>query len=186
MHLPLKAASLMTIALLGMAAPAYAGGRDYNECRNDRGNSRLAGALIGGVLGAALGHEVAARNARDEGLLLGGAIGAAIGAGAGESRVYCGDDGRRVVYTTPPRPAYDDRGYDRGWHHDEYDDDDRYDDRYDAYAYNDRDRDRHHRHHRRGPECRMGESNIYLPDGRVDRRAVKMCRGHDGAWRVVD
>lgn len=178
----LKTASFIALSLLA-SAPAFAGDRYGDDhpyaCEQTRRNSNLAGALIGGAIGAALGHEVAARNARDEGMLLGGALGVAIGANAGSNRVYCGER-PRVTYV--PAPAYDDRYHDRGWHRGHRGrgwDDVAYDDRYDRDRYDDRD-DRY------GPECRMSESEIRLPNGRVERRVVEVCRDSRGDWRVKD
>ncbi len=175
------------VALTAIPQTANAGPR-YNtydvHCEQDRRNSQLAGSIIGGILGAAIGHEVAANNSRDEGLVIGGALGAAIGAGAGNNRVACAEPRRayrpapsvhapayghryyrhsRVVYDTPH--TYEPDPYDRDY---------------------DRDVAYHEPVYRYKPICKMGESRIELPDGRVDRRAVKMCRGDDGVWRVVD
>jgi hypothetical protein len=178
----LKTASLIALSLLA-AAPAFAGDRYGDDhpyaCEQTRRNSNLAGALIGGAIGAALGHEVAARNARDEGLLLGGVLGAAVGANVGSNRVYCGEQ-PRVTYV--PAPVYEDRGYDRGRHegrrrHRDWDDV-AYDDRYDRGYYD--------RYDRYGPECRMSESEIRLPNGRIERRVVEVCRDSRGDWRVKD
>lgn len=54
-------------------------------CQAARRNRMIAGAVIGGVAGAVLGREVAARNTRTEGTVLGGAAGAAAGAAIGRS-----------------------------------------------------------------------------------------------------
>ncbi len=184
----LKTATLAALVTL-MAAPVLAGDRrpvyaHDPACEQTRRNGNLAGALIGGVVGAALGREVAARNARDEGLLLGGVLGAAIGANAGSNRVYCGtgpDDRPIVVYD---EDRYDDRNEDR--YDDRYDDRDwdrvaTYDDR---YAYPPRGHAYGHRRHK--PACRLSESTIRLPNGRIERRVVEVCRDRYGEWRVKD
>lgn len=196
MKAPLIATTLGLAALV-TAQPAAAEQNRINpyECEQDRRNSQLAGTIIGGIIGAAIGHEVAAKNTRDEGLLLGGALGAAIGAGAGSDRVACAEPQPHYRQTHHNRRQYNKRYYhhsrvDQPRRYTVYRDDDHYDRReYDRYEY-DRDYDRDYAHReprpRYAPKCKMGESRIQLPDGRIDTRAVKMCRGEDGVWRVVD
>jgi hypothetical protein len=38
-----------------------------------------------------------------------------------------------------------------------------------------------------GPDgCTLAESPVYLPDGRIDRRYVRVCPDRHGRYRVVD
>jgi hypothetical protein len=40
---------------------------------------------------------------------------------------------------------------------------------------------------RMGPDgCTLAESPVYLPDGRVDRRFVRVCPDYRGRYHVVD
>ena len=34
--------------------------------------------------------------------------------------------------------------------------------------------------------CTLAESPVYLPDGRVDRRVVRVCPDYRGRYRIVD
>ena len=81
-------AGLTTLVMaLGAAAPAQAQAYGVDpHCAQQRQNRMVAGALIGGVAGAVLGNNVAARNAQTEGTVLGGAVGAAAGAAIGSDR----------------------------------------------------------------------------------------------------
>jgi hypothetical protein len=63
MKLALSAALLAGVSAFGFAAPAAAQSqhqyRSYEECVEDRQGRQVAGAIIGGLLGAAIGNEVA-------------------------------------------------------------------------------------------------------------------------------
>lgn len=48
-------------------------------CERDRSNTRLAGTIGGGVLGALAGGAIAGRGSNTEGVLIGGALGAVAG-----------------------------------------------------------------------------------------------------------
>ena len=86
-------------------------------------------------------------------------------------------------YDYPPAYGYDNRSYDR-----------RYDDRRDGYDYY---RDypqtidpgfspQTSGYQGYGEECHLAESNIRLPDGRMETRYVRSCRDQSGRYRVVD
>lgn len=181
------------------AVPSFAsaqpyGGSYYDPCRRDQTNRGTAGALIGGALGAAIGSNAAARNARTEGALLGGALGAALGAGVGNNSAAC-----RSGYA--PRSSYYNNGYygDRygsGYGYGSsygYNDGRAYGSRYvgdrydDDYAY-----DRYGNTYRMADRpagadgCTLAESPIYLPDGRVQKRFVRVCQDGSGRYQVVD
>lgn len=117
-----------------------------------------------------------------------GVLGAAIGAGVGNSSAACDSNYRRDTrYSNsgysgtyvPPAYGYDNR---------------RYDDRRDGYDYY---RDypqaidpgfspQTSGYQGYGDECRLAESNIRLPDGRMETRYVRSCRDQSGRYRVVD
>lgn len=175
------------------SAQSYGGGGYYDPCRRESTNRGTVGALIGGALGAAIGSNAAARNARTEGALLGGALGAVGGAAVGKNSAAC-SDGYRDAYR-PTRPSYYDNqsygnrygardDYDRGYYAGSYDRDDRY---YDGpYAY-DRRGNRYSVAQAPGADgCTLAESPIYLPDGRVQKRFVRVCQDSAGNYQIVD
>lgn len=166
----------------------YNGGSYYDPCRRDSTNRGTVGALLGGALGAAIGANAAAKNARTEGALLGGALGAVGGAAVGKNSAACNDSGYRTS-----RPSYYDNQtygnrygdrYDNGYYAGSYDRDDR---DYDGpYAY-DRRGNRYSVAERPGADgCTLAESPIYLPDGRVQKRFVRVCQDGNGNYQVVD
>ena len=81
----------------------------------------------------------------------------------------------------PPPPAYD-RGYDRG-----YAAPAEYAERETVWAYG-----RHGARYRVLEErvdrdgCALAESPVYMPDGSVERRFVRVCPDYRGRYRVVD
>jgi hypothetical protein len=202
-----------SVALGALAVPAAASAQTYDrygygygdrrvECRDTRGN-QTAGAVIGALAGAALGSNVAGRGAKSEGGVIGALAGAAIGAqaakgassgchdrygssrygsttgyGYGSSQPYYGASsgygyGRDYGYGSTTR----DYGYGYGSSRD--------------YPYRGSERDYDHRRPV-GAEngsldsCRLAESPIYLPDGRTEKRYVRVCADESGRYRVVD
>lgn len=160
----------------------YADEYRYDPCRRDSTNRGTAGALIGGALGAVIGSNAAARNARTEGALLGGALGAATGAAVGKRSAACTGPSygssyapRTGYYQPQPQPYADGRYYEGrygGRHHDRYYDDE------DSYT---------NVTERPGADgCTLAESPIYLPDGRVQKRFVRVCQDGSGRYQVVD
>jgi len=184
----------------GVSAPSIAaaqsgyygnGGSYYDPCRREQTNRGVGGGLLGAAIGAVVGSNVAARNARTEGALLGGAVGAVGGAAVGRSSAAC-DSGY-----APRTSYYNGRSYDRGYYSEgRYDD--RYGDRYtyernraapayDGYAYDGRGNS--YVVTDRPPSadgCTLAESPIYLPDGRVQKRFVRVCQDGSGRYQVVD
>ncbi|MNE06033.1 hypothetical protein D3C80_986080 [compost metagenome] len=167
---------------------SYNQGTYYDPCVRDQRQRATTGGLLGAAIGAVAGSQLAARGRRTEGSALGGVLGAAIGAGVGNSSAACdsryrrdADYGYQGTYV-PPAYGYDNRAYDyRG-----YDYDRRYDDRRDGYDY-----DRHYSAPyasapRDADQCRLAESNIRLPDGRMETRYVRTCMDQSGRYRVVD
>jgi hypothetical protein len=164
------------------AAQSYGYGQQgyYDPCRRDSTNRSTAGALIGGALGAVIGSNAAARNARTEGALLGGALGAATGAAVGNRSAACNS-----AYSPPRTSYYQGSPYNDG----RYNDGRYYDGRYSSSTYYD-DYDRHHSYNvteRPGADgCTLAESPIYLPDGRTQKRFVRVCQDASGRYQVVD
>ena len=170
----------------GMGSSGYA----YDPCKRSKTNRGVAGALIGGTIGAVIGSNAAARNTRTEGSLLGGALGAAIGAGVGNASAACTSTGptttagmpvlepereplpppapRADLGPPPPPPAY----YDRDAYGAEREA------REDARRADDRGRG--------GDDCTLAESPIFMPDGRTQTRFVRVCRDASGRYAVVD
>ncbi|MET0339164.1 MAG: hypothetical protein ABW063_15525 [Caulobacter sp.] len=167
------------------AQPGYydsRGGYYYDPCRRDTTNRGTAGGLVGAGLGALIGSGVAAKGVRTEGAVLGGLVGAFAGSAVGRNGAAC-EQGQRTGYTPPPAPPevgyYDNRDYydryqDR--HSARYDDRDRYDDRALPVA-------------EAAPgtgTCTLAESPIHLPDGRIQKRFVRVCQDARGDYQVVD
>lgn len=173
--------------------PAYSGGGYYDPCARDQGNRSIVGGLVGAALGATLGSQVAARGHRTDGSLLGGALGAVGGAVVGNKTAAC-QPGTTYGAAPPPPPPPPPRAYYEApppppppapayYSRDDRDDDD--DDAHWAYG-------------RRGERfriaerpvgrdgCTLAESPIYLPDGRVQKRFVRVCQDSSGRYQVVD
>jgi hypothetical protein len=80
------------------------------ECVQRKRGSTVAGALIGGTLGAIVGSQLGSRGSRTEAGLIGGTLGAVAGGSIGSSSSEPCPYGyeRVVVYDAPPRDYYDD------------------------------------------------------------------------------
>jgi hypothetical protein len=177
-------------------SPAYGGG--YDPCQRDANNRGLKGGLLGAAGGAVLGSQFAANGHRSDGSLLGGVVGAIAGAAIGHSSAACdsappppppqysGDapppppPGPQAYYQPgpPPPPAYGE-GY--------YAPPPVYAPGPAVFVYG-----RHGMRFRvvadrMGPDgCTLAESPVYLPDGRVDRRFVRVCPDYRGRYHIVD
>lgn len=185
-------AGAMALGAVGVAAQAqpygqygyygnggYAG---YDPCQRDANGRGITGALIGGGMGAVVGSQVSANHHRTDGSLLGGVLGALVGAGVGHSSAACRNSGYAPPPPPPPPAAYNSYGYDNGYAYQG-----RYDDDGDGWAYG------HHGERFRIAQgrvgadgCTLAESPIYLPDGRVQKRFVRVCMDNDGRYQVVD
>lgn len=172
----------------GYGSGGYSQGTYYDPCVRDQRQRATTGGLLGAAIGAVAGSQMAARGRRTEGSALGGVLGAAIGAGVGNSSAACDSRYRRDAdygyqgTRVPPAYGYDNRGYDnRG-----YDYDRRYDDRRDGYDYYRDYPDAYPSAPRDADQCRLAESNIRLPDGRMETRYVRTCMDQSGRYRVVD
>jgi len=188
-------AAVAGLAALGCAAAAQAqpyggpGYSNYDPCRRDAGNRGIVGALIGGGIGATIGSQAAANHHRTDGSLLVVARGAIAGAAIGNNTAACKDappppppppiaeappppppveyrDYRDAPPPPPPPPAYVEREvWVYGRHGVRYR---VVGERYDRYG------------------CTLAESPIYMPDGRVDYRHVRVCPDERGRYYAVD
>ena len=169
-----SAAAIPTFAAAQSAA-YYGGSSYYDPCRRDSTTRGTVGALVGGALGAAIGSNAAARNARTEGALLGGALGALGGAAVGKNSAACGGTTYRAPQTT--YNGYYGEPQDNGYYARSYDDR-RYYDRGEPYRVVERPA--------ATDGCTLAESPIYLPDGRTQKRFVRVCPDANGNFQVVD
>jgi hypothetical protein len=171
----------------GYGQPGYSGAY-YDPCRRDQGNRSVVGGLLGAGIGATVGSQMAARGHRTDGSLLGGVLGAGLGAVVGHQTAGCTSGQYYNGYASPPPPpppppaAYYDRGPGPApaYYGSRTDDDDRW-----AYGHGG---DRFRVVERDvGPDgCSLAESPIYMPDGRVQKRFVRVCRDASGRFQVVD
>ncbi|MFZ5668086.1 MAG: glycine zipper 2TM domain-containing protein [Pseudomonadota bacterium] len=165
---------------LAQTAPADGPGYRYDACARAQTQRGTGGALVGASLGALAGGNVAARGNRTEGAVLGGLLGAVIGANVGRSSAAC----ERGTYTEAAVPAPEGDDYAAGYYG--------YDGGYEGYrsgAYDDEDDAYVAQPVAGGPaagECTLAESPIYLPDGRVQKRFVRVCKDGQGRYQVVD
>jgi len=166
------AAAAMTAALVSVQPASAQQYRTYHDahvanqqqCQTSRSNRTVGGAVVGGIVGALLGREVADRGVRGEGALLGAVVGATAGGAIGRNTAQCNQ---------VPQGDYD--PYYGQSQYPQYGDDDLYGGPYENdgyYAGGDYDRD-----------CRMGEIVTRDRRGREYREEAWLCRGPDGQWR---
>lgn len=154
----------------------------YDPCRRSTTQRGTGGGLAGAGIGAAIGSGVAAKGARTEGAVLGGLIGAIAGSAIGRNSAACTSNG--TPPPPPPPPAYDrgayNQSYDRGYENS------RYDDRRDDYTYESERSYGVTDSKSDANGCTLAESPIYLPDGRTQKRFVRVCPDASGRYQVVD
>lgn len=162
-------------------------GSYYDPCQRSTTQRGTGGGLAGAGIGAAIGSGVAAKGARTEGAVLGGLLGAVVGANIGKHSAAC-TSGRVSAPPPPPPPpaAYnDDPAYRSGSYEDARRDADR-----DSYYERTYERREGYRVDNRAQAdvngCTLAESPIYLPDGRVQKRFVRVCPDANGKYQVVD
>jgi uncharacterized protein YcfJ len=164
------------LALMAFAQPAAAQQyRTYHdehvstqECRAQRNRNTAGGAVVGGILGAVLGHNVAGgHGSRDEGRALGAVVGAVAGGAIGRNSTNCDTQVRGSYDPYYGQSRYPDQGY---YGNDGYYGDDDY-------------RDARYRNDDYRGECRPGEIITEDRWGREIREQVTLCRGPDGRWR---
>jgi len=163
----------------------------YDPCQRSTTNRTTGGGLAGAGIGMALGSGIAARGHRTDGAVLGGVLGAVVGSMAGKSSAAC-TPGRSVAPPPPPPPprAYND-GYDDDYRPVPYDQVRRDAQRDSYYEQSYERRDGYRVNDRVGGQadvngCTLAESPIYLPDGRVQKRFVRVCPDANGKYQVVD
>ena len=178
---------------------AYGGGNYdsngyyYDPCRRSTTQRGTGGGLAGAGIGAAIGSGVAAKGARTEGAVLGGVLGAIAGSAIGRNSAACSPGANPPP---PPPPSYNQGAYnsydrpDDGYYRDSRYGDTRYGDRNDdrrggytyeserSYSVTDSRTDAN--------GCTLAESPIYLPDGRTQKRFVRVCPDASGRYQVVD
>lgn len=155
----------------------------YDPCVREQRERQAGSGLLGAAIGAIAGSQVASRGRRTEGSLLGGVVGAAIGAGVGRGTAACQPGTSQVVYDTPPPPPVYNRTYDRGYDRREY----RSDAGYDYYRDYPQDYGRGYSNSAPADDgCRLAESEIRMPDGRIETRHVRTCPDSSGRYRIVD
>ncbi len=180
------AASALAVAMMATPAaaqqyPTYHDAYVANsQCQQAQRNRTVGGALIGGIAGAVLGHNVAGgRGSRDEGTALGAVVGAVTGGAIGRGTVQCApvNQGNYDPYNGqsyqqyPPQDQYgDDNGYYKG-------DDNLDGGPYQESGYYGSDDNR---------DCRV--ESVVREDryGRRYRDDVTMCRDDYGRWREVN
>ncbi|MFL5296713.1 MAG: glycine zipper 2TM domain-containing protein [Phenylobacterium sp.] len=179
-------------AAAASAQPSGPGYSNYDPCRRDAGNRGIVGALIGGGIGATVGSQVAANHHRSDGSLLGGVVGAIAGASIGNSTAACKDlpppppPPMREGPPPPPPVAYDDAPPPPSFEH-YAPPPARYAERETVWVYGRhgmRFRVMEDRFDRDG--CTFAESPVYMPDGRMDHRYVRVCPDYRGRYHVVD
>jgi Glycine zipper 2TM domain len=173
----LLVASLALIGAAMASAQAPAAAQNYygdRGCEQQQQQRMVAGAIIGGVAGAVLGNNVAARNAQTEGAVLGGVAGAAAGAAIGRATADC-DSNYRDSYgynQRAPDPYYNDSGnYGYG-----------YGQQNSGYGYG-HPQNSGYGYSQPQQECRWGEQRVRDRRGRWVTQDVYLCQGPDGVWR---
>jgi hypothetical protein len=161
-------------------APGY---NNYDPCQREANSRGIGGALLGGGIGAVVGSQVSANHHRSDGSLLGGVLGAIVGANVGHSSAAC----RPGAYAPPPPPPPPPVAYNS---YEVPPPPPVYEGRYaedPAWAYGRRGERFRVAEGRVGPDgCTLAESPIYLPDGHVQKRFVRVCMDADGRYQVVD
>jgi hypothetical protein len=160
----------------------------YDPCRRSTTQRGTGGGLAGAGIGALIGSGVASKGVRTEGAVLGGLVGAIAGSAIGKNSAAC-SPGRAPP---PPPPVYNQGAYSQPYDNrgQGYDDptysDSRYGDRGD-YSY---ESERSYTVTQGGRAdangCTLAESPIYLPDGRTQKRFVRVCPDASGRYQVVD
>jgi hypothetical protein len=163
----------------------------YSEvCNSDRNTRTGLGALLGAGLGAVLGSQIAANHHRSDGAVVGGVLGAVGGGAVGRSTAPCQPQQAYAppppeppsAYSEPPPPPppppraeYDQPSYYEGGSDDDH------------WAYGPGGRRLRIAERPPGPDgCTLAESPIYMPDGRVQKRFVRVCPDASGRYQVVD
>jgi len=161
----------------------------YDPCQRSTTNRTTGGGLAGAGIGMALGSGIAARGHRTDGAVLGGVLGAVVGSMAGKSSAAC-RPGQAPPPPPPPPAAYNGSYEDPAYRSGSYEDARRDADRDSYYERSYERREGYRVSDRSGQAdvngCTLAESPIYLPDGRVQKRFVRVCPDANGKYQVVD
>ncbi len=165
-------------------------GQSYEACKRASTNRTIVGSLVGAAAGAALGFNMGARGHRNDGGWTGAAVGGLGGGLIGNRTAQPCDTGQPYPQTS----AGYSNGYGAGYYQGRNSDGRGY---YNRGAYNEP--ARYGRTYSedvvveeapvadsRADNCQLAESPIYLPDGRVQKRFVRVCQDASGRYQVVD
>ena len=174
----------------------------YDPCRRDTTSRSTGGGIIGALAGAAIGSNVAGHNVRKEGAVLGALAGAALGANIGKRSAACNSGQSSSAYYNDGQSDYGSYDGNQGYYGSNtygsnYDNRRNYDGGYDSRSrsrsrYDSNTTDNYGDNYRVNQGqvdangCSLAESPIYLPDGRVQKRFVRVCRDSSGRYQVVD
>lgn len=192
MRLKLALIALSALGAAGaIASPASAQAYYGPDCAHVKANNTAGGAILGAIIGGALGSNIAARGHRGDGTAVGAGVGALVGGAAGNStqcaapppppypvsEPYPPGPPPSDLAGGPPPDRYSDGGYDyrspppppRHRH--------RYDvDGNDTSAYQDS---------YAGRDCTTVQQVTHLPDGSSVSKPVDVCReARYGSWEV--
>lgn len=131
-------------------------------CAQQVRNRQIAGGLVGGALGLALGRGASDRKVRPEGGALGAVAGALIGSQVGRSSIIC-----PPVQTYAPAPTGWSGASAPGWG-----------------GYGHGPSTVNHGWSQPTSECQWGETTVRDAWGGVQTVQTRMCRGADGVWRA--
>ena len=93
-----------TLIAPALAAPDLATAQQYRDygkgdiCREEKQEAKREGTVAGALIGGALGAAVAGEGNRAEGALLGGTVGALTGREVGRQSVRCASYPKRITY----------------------------------------------------------------------------------------
>lgn len=189
-------ASAQSYGTTRYSGSSYGGAYDnqgyyYDPCQRSTTNRTTGGGLAGAGIGAAVGSGIAARGHRTDGAILGGVLGAVVGSMAGKSSAACAPGGYTAPPPPPPPPAAYNGGY-GGSYQEPYYRQGSYDNAgRDGYYERSYERQDSYRVDNRSGQadvngCTLAESPIYLPDGRTQKRFVRVCPDAQGKYQVVD
>lgn len=169
------AAAAMATALTALAPASAQQYRSYHdahvanqyECQQSRERRTVGGAVIGGIVGALLGREVADRGVRGEGAALGAVVGATAGGALGRTSARCNG--------APPQGSHDPYQGQYSQQYPPQDDEYLEGGPYEGSGYYGDDQyDRN---------CRSERVTMRDRYGRTYRDTVVMCQDRDGRWR---
>ncbi|OXE36313.1 MAG: hypothetical protein CGW95_08360 [Phenylobacterium zucineum] len=176
-----------SLAAAQPSTPYGSPGYDYDPCRRETIGRSTVGGIVGALAGAAIGSNIAGRGVRKEGAVLGALAGTALGVGIGHSSAACRSAQQQAGNNNRDYGNISYFGYD-----DDHDADDyhthhtRAERRFEAHPVYGNSRYAAYQGTYTDSPCSLAESPIYLPDGRVERRFVRVCQDSTGQYQVVD